>query len=200
MKHKLKPPGAKRLKLKCDILFSNYAFKFHLRRYIVGRPELVDTWLRVMGRTPVSALFPHTCRAAGSGGGGGGGGVGGGGGGGGGSFPADVGDEDLHLIIGPTPTGDTGDDVGGGAGMVRLIGEGVSGGVGGSVGGGGGGGGVDGSGNGGGGGGFIADNICPIVSLIESIVPVMLVLFPAVHGPLSGLAAGAYTRSLFSST
>jgi hypothetical protein len=29
----LKPPGTKRLKLKCDILLSTYAFKFSLRRY-----------------------------------------------------------------------------------------------------------------------------------------------------------------------
>ena len=35
MKPKLKPPGTKRLKLKCDILLSTSAFKFNLRRYIV---------------------------------------------------------------------------------------------------------------------------------------------------------------------
>jgi len=33
MKPKLKPPGTKRLKLKCDILLSTSAFKFNLRRY-----------------------------------------------------------------------------------------------------------------------------------------------------------------------
>ena len=33
-KPKLKPPGSKRLKLKCDVLLSNAAFKFNLRRYI----------------------------------------------------------------------------------------------------------------------------------------------------------------------
>jgi hypothetical protein len=33
MEPKLKPPGTKRLKLKCDILLSNSAFKFNLRRY-----------------------------------------------------------------------------------------------------------------------------------------------------------------------
>ena len=33
MKPKLKPPGTKRLKLKCDILLSTSAFKFSLRRY-----------------------------------------------------------------------------------------------------------------------------------------------------------------------
>ena len=32
-KPKLKPPGAKRLKLKCDILLSTSAFNFNLRRY-----------------------------------------------------------------------------------------------------------------------------------------------------------------------
>jgi len=31
------PPGAKRLKSKCDILLSTYTFKFNLRRY----PEAV---------------------------------------------------------------------------------------------------------------------------------------------------------------
>ena len=37
---KLKPPGTKRLKVKCDVLLLTYAFKFNLRRYIqamVGR-------------------------------------------------------------------------------------------------------------------------------------------------------------------
>ena len=33
VKPKLKPPGSKRLKLKCDVLLSNAAFKFNLRRY-----------------------------------------------------------------------------------------------------------------------------------------------------------------------
>jgi hypothetical protein len=33
MKTKLKPPGTKRLKLRCDILLSNSAFEFKLRRY-----------------------------------------------------------------------------------------------------------------------------------------------------------------------
>ena len=37
MKPKLKPPGTKRLKLKCDILLSTSAFKFNLRRYSQGR-------------------------------------------------------------------------------------------------------------------------------------------------------------------
>jgi hypothetical protein len=35
VKPKLKPPGPKRLKLKCDVLLSNFAFKFNLRRYDV---------------------------------------------------------------------------------------------------------------------------------------------------------------------
>ena len=35
MKPKLKPPGNKRLKLKCDLLLSTSAFKFNLRRYRV---------------------------------------------------------------------------------------------------------------------------------------------------------------------
>jgi len=33
MKPMLKPPGAKRLKLKYDELLSDFAFKFNLRRY-----------------------------------------------------------------------------------------------------------------------------------------------------------------------
>jgi len=33
MKPKLKPPGTKRLKLKCGILLSTSAFNFNLRRY-----------------------------------------------------------------------------------------------------------------------------------------------------------------------
>jgi len=33
IKPKLKPPGTKRLTLKCDILLSTTAFKFNLRRY-----------------------------------------------------------------------------------------------------------------------------------------------------------------------
>ena len=34
---KLKAPGTKRLKLKCDILLSTSAFKFNLRRYSQAR-------------------------------------------------------------------------------------------------------------------------------------------------------------------
>ena len=34
IKPKLKPPGTKRLRLKCDLLLSTSAFKFNLRRYI----------------------------------------------------------------------------------------------------------------------------------------------------------------------
>jgi len=36
VKPKLKPPGTKRFKLKCDKLLSNFAFKFNVRRYIQG--------------------------------------------------------------------------------------------------------------------------------------------------------------------
>jgi hypothetical protein len=36
IKPKLKPPGTKRLKLKCDELHSSFAFKFNLRRYTTG--------------------------------------------------------------------------------------------------------------------------------------------------------------------
>jgi hypothetical protein len=33
---RLKPPGTKRLKLNCDVLRSNSAYKFSLRRYTSG--------------------------------------------------------------------------------------------------------------------------------------------------------------------
>jgi hypothetical protein len=33
IKPTLKPPGSKSLKVKCDVLLSNAAFKFNLRRY-----------------------------------------------------------------------------------------------------------------------------------------------------------------------
>ena len=36
MKPKLKPPGTERLKLKCDVLLINGAFKFNLRRFILA--------------------------------------------------------------------------------------------------------------------------------------------------------------------
>jgi hypothetical protein len=36
IKLNLKPPGTKRLKLKCDILLSTSAFKLNLRRYALG--------------------------------------------------------------------------------------------------------------------------------------------------------------------
>jgi len=36
IKPKVKPPGTKRLKLKCDVLLSTSAFKFNLRRYSVA--------------------------------------------------------------------------------------------------------------------------------------------------------------------
>jgi len=38
MKPKLKPPGTESLKLKCDDLLSNFAFKFNMRRYIKASP------------------------------------------------------------------------------------------------------------------------------------------------------------------
>jgi hypothetical protein len=36
IKPKLKLPGAKRLKLKCDERLSKFAFKINLRRYVTG--------------------------------------------------------------------------------------------------------------------------------------------------------------------
>ena len=58
VKPKWKPPGTKRLKLKCDILLSNFAFKFNLRRYTMARTSTSVTtvaarrctWPRPTGR------------------------------------------------------------------------------------------------------------------------------------------------------
>jgi len=52
LKPKLKPPGSKRLKLKCDVLLSNFAFKFNLRRYTGGPPPPAR-------RCAGHALVPH---------------------------------------------------------------------------------------------------------------------------------------------
>ena len=41
MKPKLKPPGMKRWKLMCDTLLSTSAFKFNLRRYMLGGVSLI---------------------------------------------------------------------------------------------------------------------------------------------------------------
>ena len=41
IKPKLKPPGTRRLTLKCDILLSNYTFKSNLRCYNKG-VELIE--------------------------------------------------------------------------------------------------------------------------------------------------------------
>jgi hypothetical protein len=43
MKLKFRPPGTKRLKLKCDILVSTSASKFNLRRYITGAAATAAT-------------------------------------------------------------------------------------------------------------------------------------------------------------
>jgi hypothetical protein len=39
VKPKLKPPGTIRLKLVCDVLLSNFAFKFNFRRYTMVRDD-----------------------------------------------------------------------------------------------------------------------------------------------------------------
>jgi len=43
IKPKLKPPGTKRLKLKCDESLSNLAFNFNLRRFIMAVNEAAGT-------------------------------------------------------------------------------------------------------------------------------------------------------------
>ena len=49
IKPKLKPPRTKRLKLKYDVLLSNYAFKFHLRRYNQVMPNFRIRTMPVLG-------------------------------------------------------------------------------------------------------------------------------------------------------
>ena len=46
---KLKLPGTKRLKLKCDTLHSTFAFNFNLHRYTEGQPETVLTMFDLRG-------------------------------------------------------------------------------------------------------------------------------------------------------
>ena len=69
MKPKLKPPGSKRLKLQCDDLLSNFAFKFNLRRYIeVPSFQAPDEALVVLMASPASlnsTSLPPTAPAAG---------------------------------------------------------------------------------------------------------------------------------------
>ena len=48
IKPKMKPPGIKRSKLKCDMLLSTSAFKFSLRRYSTGTAA-TTTWCRRCG-------------------------------------------------------------------------------------------------------------------------------------------------------
>ena len=62
MKPKLKPPGNKQLKLKCDVPLSNFAFKFNLRRYNQavmrgegGRTSIICTQPRRISATSVAA-------------------------------------------------------------------------------------------------------------------------------------------------
>jgi len=53
IKPKLKPPGSKRLKLKCDVLLSTFGFKFNSRRYtVVFRCDAVLLLAPVVGPKP----------------------------------------------------------------------------------------------------------------------------------------------------
>jgi len=55
IKPKLKPPGAKRLKLDCDLLLSTSAFKFNVRRYtVVGLEPLFASYVKPGGRVCLS--------------------------------------------------------------------------------------------------------------------------------------------------
>jgi len=55
IKPKLKPPGGKRLKLKCDVLLLNFAFKFNLRRY---NKEIANGRLAMVGRCRLTLSNP----------------------------------------------------------------------------------------------------------------------------------------------
>jgi hypothetical protein len=52
----LKPPGAERFKLKCDIMLSTVAFKFNSRRYSLGVDAPATRLIRkawpALGTTP----------------------------------------------------------------------------------------------------------------------------------------------------
>jgi hypothetical protein len=53
IKPKLKPPGTKRLKLKCDILLSTSAFNLNVRRY---KQEEVKAKKMRDGDTPLASM------------------------------------------------------------------------------------------------------------------------------------------------
>jgi len=55
IKPKLIPPRTKRLKLKCVILLSTFAFKFELRRYIKERLKWQTTLRGMVGRRRLTA-------------------------------------------------------------------------------------------------------------------------------------------------
>jgi hypothetical protein len=59
MKPKLKPPGAKRLKLKCDIPLSNFGFKFNLRRYSMGaaKTRIIASCRQAIKANNIHSLF-----------------------------------------------------------------------------------------------------------------------------------------------
>ena len=50
IKPKFKPPGSKRLKLKCDVLLSNFALKFNLRRYTKVNRGVEQAFLHIAKR------------------------------------------------------------------------------------------------------------------------------------------------------
>ena len=61
IKPKLQPPGSKRLKLRCVVPLSNFAFKFNLRRYSecirLGRDGQVDHVIELPVKCPTSLTF-----------------------------------------------------------------------------------------------------------------------------------------------
>ena len=60
MKPKLKPPGTKRLKLKCDILLSTSAFEFNLRRYSSLSKLIMLSQLIRAAATATTSAGAHT--------------------------------------------------------------------------------------------------------------------------------------------
>jgi len=66
LKPTLKAHGAKRLKLKCDILLSNIAFNFNLRRYsaaVRGVQEWLRAWQTQIAQEAIGGVAPAAAAA-----------------------------------------------------------------------------------------------------------------------------------------
>ena len=63
IKPTLKPPGTRRLKLKCHKLLSNVAFNFSMRRYILAVRDEDDTARQLEVRRHNSKVSKPVCKA-----------------------------------------------------------------------------------------------------------------------------------------